>query len=639
MKAVIEEAVKSVHLKDTAHQTPRLQADAVPSVPQTPPLKAVSIQVLNPPRSPTFKRMSTSASSVVIAQVSATTTSVVQAESWRSKAASSHPPNEVSPKSSIPAFLTPLPSALEQVESLASNPDEELEVVDFLDMGKFVGAADVPPSPNVKSKQVISTPSSRPVASDFFDDTAEALDPANTNIVAWRQRLSQDVPSGRDGDVSVQLARDEQPDPAPHPSQTSEVISTSTDSHVQAVTVPSQVATQRTPRTQIFYKEATMSALDDVMSRIKGAIDGMQAGEMTKEVPLLSPEWDNLTLKSRSLGRPSSEKDRWIPPPLRSQSYDNEPHEEPVTGFEPPRTPKPTWNTFVVRLPKSSRTLEPIHRKQYQLFSKPAYQVRWDILSFDPPVEGMNRRDFALNDVLFGKPPRVFRGSPKYRVMLPRSGPRVNIPSHTFSQKPNGIGAFGRPGGADGVATWRKPASGKPQSGDAISSESGLSTISRSPPPDTLSTTPDAASVPVSNSFDLCKVDGLAAPMRSRLQPKMPAGSAVAFYRDSRIDTVEEDPKPSVNFIVTSELEELRQTTPVKINPSITVTSPLTVRPSNDPDSVRSVKPPINGINSSPLAENATSSLIPNKTESKSSEDSVSAVASCSTLYKIAKLF
>lgn len=383
-----------------------------------------------------------------------------------------------------------------------------------------------------------------------------------------------------------------------------------------------------------------MSALDDVMSRIKGALDGMQAGETTKEGPLLPVESDSLMIKSstlRSLGRSGSQKDRWIPPPLRSQGCDNEPLEEPVTGFEPPRSPKPVWNTFVVRLPRSARALEPINRKQCQLFSKPVYQVRWDILSFDPPVEGMNRRDFALNDVLFGKPPRAFRGNPKYRVMLPRLGPRVNIPFHTFSQKSSGIGAFGRPGGADGVATWRKLA--KPPSGDAVSSESGLSTVSRSPPPDTLSTSPDTTSALVSNLSDSPKADGLTAPMRSRLQPKMPAGSAVAFYRDSRIDAVEADPKPSVNFIVTSELEELRQATPVKINPSITVTSPLTVRPSNDPDPARSVKPLINGISSSPLVENATPSLIPNKPESKSSEDSVSTVASCSILFKLAKLF
>jgi hypothetical protein len=518
---------------------------------------------------------------------------------------------------------------LEQVESLASNPEEELEVVDFSEMGKFVGATDVLPSPTAKSKQVPSTQASRPVASDFFDDTPEVIDPASTNIVAWRQRLSQDVLPGRDGDVSVHLALGKQSDPAPDPLRISEVISTLTDYHVQAVTVPSQVATQRTPRTQTFYKEAAMSALDDVMSRIKGALDGMQAGETTKEVHHLYPESDSSTIKSsvpRSLGRPSSQKDRWIPPPLRLQSYDHE-LEEPVTGFEPPRSPKPAWNAFVVRLPRSARALEPINRKQWQLFSKPVYQVRWDILSFDPPVEGMNRRDFSLNDALFGKSPRTFRGNPKYRVVLPRLGPLVNIPSHTHSQKSSGVGAFGRPGGADGVATWRKPASAKLQSGDVMSSESGLSTISRSPPPDTLSTNPDATSVPVSSSSDSLKADEVAAPVRSRLQPKMPAGSAVAFYRDSRIDTVEADPKPSVNFIVTSELEE-RQITPVKIKPSITVTSPLTIRPSNDPDSVRSVKPLINGINSSPLAENATPSLIPNKAESKSSEDSVSAVAS-----------
>ncbi|KAF8226096.1 hypothetical protein L208DRAFT_1367561 [Tricholoma matsutake] len=601
--AVIEEAVKSVNLsKDTAPQSQRLQ-----SGPRTPPLKAVSIQSPNTPHSPTSQRISTSVSSVAATPVSATTMPVAQAESWRSKAAPPYPlPIEVPPKVSIPIFPPPPPSALEQVESLASNPEEELEVVDFSDMDKFVGATDFPPSPMAKPEPV-STQSSRPVASDFFNDTPDAHDPANTNIVTWRQRLSQD---------------------ALDPLRSSEAISTSTDCHVQAVTVSSHVATQRTPRSQTFYKEAAMSALDDVMSRIKGALDGMQASEATKEVLILSPESDSSTIKSsvpRSLGRSSSQRDRWIPPRLRLQSYDQELHEEPVTGFEPPRSPKPAWNAFVVRLPKSARALEPISRKQLQIFSKPVYQVRWDIFSFDPPVGGMNRRDSALNDILFGKPPRGYRGNPKYRVMLPRLEPRVNIPSHSFSQKSNGVGAFGRPGGADGVTTWRKPASAKPHSSDATKSEPVLSTISRSPPPDTLSTDPDVTSVSISSSSDSSKADALAAPTRSRLQPKMPAGSAVAFYRDSRIDAVEADLKPSVNFIVTSELEEVRQTTPVKNKPSITVTSPLTVRASND-DSVRSVKPLINGINSSPPAENGAPSLIPNKPESKVSEDSTDRV-------------
>lgn len=39
-------------------------------------------------------------------------------------------------------------------------------------------------------------------------------------------------------------------------------------------------------------------------------------------------------------------------------------------------------------------------------------------------------------------------------------------------------------------------------------------------------------------------------------QPKMPAGSVVAFMRDQRIDAVEADPKPLVNFIMSSELDE-----------------------------------------------------------------------------------
>ena len=634
MVAIIEEAVKGVGLpEDTLLQS---QAGARPSVSRTPPLKAGPIQVSDVSHSPTSQGISTSAPSIVSLPVSATTTRIVQAESWRSKATPSNSPLEVSSKASASVFLSPPPSALEQIESLVSNPEEELEVVDFSDMGKFVGATDVSPSPVASSQQVLGTVSFRPVASDFFDDTQEAPNPTNTNIVAWRQKLSQEMLPGPDEDASIHLDRDKQSNPTSDPLPTSEATKSVVDYHVQAVSF------QRTPRAQTFYKEAAMSALDDVMSRIKGALDGMQAGETTKEVPLLSPESDSSTIKSsvpRSLGRLSSQKDRWIPSPLRVQNYDCEPQEAPVTGFEPPRSPKPAWNAFVIRLPKSAGALEPISRKQLHFFSKPAYPVRWDILSFDPPVEGMNRRDFALNDVLFGKPSRGYKGNPKYRVILPRLGPRVNIPSHPPSQKTNGAGAFGRPGGADGVATWRKPAPTIPQSGNTITSEPGLSTISRSPPPDTLSMDHDVASVPISNSSDSVKADGITTAMRSRLQPKMPAGSAVAFYRDSRIDAVEADLKPSVNFIVNSELEEPRHTTPVKVKPSITVTSPLIISPSIDSDFVRNVKSLLNGINSPPSTERASPSLVPGKAESKCAEDPVSIIASCNTLYKSAKLY
>jgi serine/arginine repetitive matrix protein 2 len=525
---------------------------------------------------------------------------------------------------------------LEQVESLASNLKEELEVVDFLDMGKFVGVTDVPPTPIAKSKQVFGSQSSRPVASDFFDDEPELLDLSDTKIVAWRQRLSHEVLHERDGINSA--AQDNQSGTGSNTLPTFESsISTKTiDHHVQAVAAPTPGVSGRNPRNQTFYKVATMSALDDVMSRIKGALDGMQTSEATKEVP--SPESDSSTVKSsvpRSSGRPNSQKDRWVPPPLRLQNYDRELHEEPVTGFEPPRSPKPAWNAFVVRLPRTTRVLEPIHKKQLTLFSKPVYQARWDILSFDPPVEGMNRRDFTLNDILFGKPSR-YRGQPKYRVVLPKLEPRVNIPSHTFSPKTSGGGAFGRPGGADGVATWRKPASAKPLPDDTTP-QPGLDTLSRSPPPDTLPANSSVTSLPVLDSLDSLKADGLVS-TRPRLQPKMPAGSAVAFYRDSRIDAVEADLKPSVNFIVTSELEELRQTTPVKVKPSITVTSPVTIRPSTESDSVRGVKSLINGVITPHSTENAMSSMTLNKAESKSSEDSVSVIASRSTAYMSAKL-
>ena len=106
------------------------------------------------------------------------------------------------------------------------------------------------------------------------------------------------------------------------------------------------------------------------------------------------------------------------------------------------------------------------------------------------------------------------------------------------------------------------------------------------------------------------------APVRTRSQPKMPVGSAVAFYRDSRIDVVEAAPKPLVNFIVGSELE---QTSEAPGERDVTAFSS-----SSNSREVNSSQATVNGVTSSPTTslEQSLPSLV-SKTESKSSDDSV----------------
>jgi hypothetical protein len=109
----------------------------------------------------------------------------------------------------------------------------------------------------------------------------------------------------------------------------------------------------------------------------------------------------------------------------------------------------------------------------------------------------------------------------------------------------------------------------------------------------------------------------------------MPAGSAVAFYRDSRIDTIDADQDTGVNFIVSSELEDPSppslQATPAE-KPTI-VLSPLP--PTNLSNGTESSKSQVqdsmvNGLKSQPPSpEYDAPALVKSNLESKSS-DSVS---------------
>nr|GAT49731.1 predicted protein [Mycena chlorophos] len=448
-------------------------------------------------------------------RMSSTTTPVETQASWRSKPTAVLPPAQAwpfpdRPAPLAPALTTPTPSfaaptALEQVESLTTENAEELEVVDFSDLGKFVGVTEEQPPPPAAVPSVVLRPA-RPTASDFFDDRPAPPPAEKVGPATWRRQ---------------------EPEPAPV--------------EQQPIVAPVK------PRTQ--HKEAAMSTLDDVMSRIKGALDTMQTTE--RERPQQPPQTQ-----------------RWVPPAARPRPIEPpEPREEIVTGCEPPRSPKPAWGTFTTRLPRTSQAMEPVSRKQLALANRPN-QLRWDILSFDPPVEGMSKRELTVNEILFRRVP--FKGKSKFKVLLPN--PKVAGPK-TF------VAPVSRPI-PDALSSWRKAPSAE--------IETGLNTMSRSPPPD----------IP-SEAIVSSRPDDLLA----RSKPKMPVGSSVAFYRDSLSEG-----KSAVNFTVSSELEG----TPTKLKPSILVSSPAR-------DLLSSASAPFvpraNGLSLS-----SESSLVP--TEAKSSDGS-----------------
>ena len=560
MVAFIEAAVKTVESSKQSQPLPKVSSNdstaeppvsSVPHLSSIPPESPVSVPVLLPP--------------------------TPQAESWRVR---SIPPTTLKQtQTRLPATVTFSslgPSAAEQVASIADTAND-LEVVDFTELGKFVG---IPESSEKQTELVqeskvaasVSKPS-RPLASDFFDESGSNQDhTVKTNdFGVWRRKVevssdlkNEPLPEEPSIDTSELLDASV----AVEKLTTKEPLTHSDATHGQAVHVPAHHASQRQVLRPQF-KEASLSALDDTMSRIKGVLIDMHAHDTSHEPDAQSKRASSQASPQTSLRHTPG---RWVPPVLRVRRYSSTESREvfDVTMAERPTTPPPVA-AISVHLPSLSRPIEHISKRQLFAFTRPPFPARLDILTFEPPVFEM-KKSWSINDVLFRLPPPSFKGKFKYRVSLPRHrGPKAL--SSLTPTKPNAVGAFGRPHVADGVTSWRKPVtptSPTPEDNE-LPAESGLNTMSRSPPPE--STPPESAIALIPKMVEVsAKLDNPAT-LRARAQPKMPEGSAVAFMRDSRIDVVESSPRPLVNFIVSSELEDAWIPTAVIPEPGVIATS------------------------------------------------------------------
>lgn len=483
-------------------------------------------------------------------------------ESWRSNAPSAPPLQQ---RRSSSGFVASATTALDAAVDMKK---EDLEIVDFSDMSNFVKAPRPQPQrPQTEEGSPSTLRPPRPVASDFMEEKILEDQSQRPEPATWRRKSSiaqpdsqpttpaQDVheakesagspPTGVDDPSQQRPAISDQTTPSPSSSKES-LSSQGPDSRNGNGAGP-----PRTPRTQAFFKEATMSSLDDTMSRIKGAIVHMKSHEVPKALPSEShPERTHPRVPSSqpSLRPP---RERWVPPALRPRHSefpeDDEREVFDVTVLALPPSPPPS--SLRIQLPKQSRIVEFISRKQLQNFHRPPYPARVEqLLSFEPPVEGMNRRDLSLNDVLFRKPINYKGKLPKYRVLLPRRQNKITLRG------------FGKPPVADSTTSWRKAAPAARPSTDVASLPvgSGLETMSRSPPPDTPLDSEASASLPKPSEPGAAKP---ATPpgVRTRSQPKMPAGSAVVVMRDSKMDVIGANVKTPMNFIVSDELEEARE--------------------------------------------------------------------------------
>ncbi|KAI8995372.1 hypothetical protein BD414DRAFT_479342 [Trametes punicea] len=478
-----------------------------------------------------------------------------ETDSWRRKAlpaVGAMPQTEPQKPSATPALAPPLLAHAE----LEVKAGEVVEVVDFSDHGKLVGSEN-------KAHHLVhsATRPPRAVASDFFGDASTS--PERTRLPhqpgdedSWRRAPHTPV----NGSVEPPV-RDEAKKPSELFSQSPSALhhavvvsglQTTTgahppihDDHSRRLSSHYQNGIQR-PLAGSAYREAPMSALDDTLSRIKGALDGMHHAP---EAP-----------------RPQ----KWVPPALRVRPAHSDlaPPQEvfDVTSTEPPASPKPAWNTFHVKLPHASHAARtPLETEL--VWPRGRRPFRLDAYSVRPPIDTFHRREATVTDVLFGRP-RIVRGQPRYFVSIPRRRipprqslaqssvmPVVNLPSTPTRTRVPGLP---RESAASSAASWRKAPSSSPTSLPAVRNEpreaAELDTVSRSPPPEVPSATSAVSSLPKASESIGPTPTTASTSSKSKPERKMPAGSDVAFYRNSRVETAVES-QPPVKFIVSSELE------------------------------------------------------------------------------------
>lgn len=517
------------------------------------------------------------------------------AESWRCKThVSSQRPSS---PTRLPV-LAPLPLLHAGDEPITSTADENLEVVDFSDLGKLVGEDVLGPHQS-SANQSRPRQRGRSTTSEFFEDTPTSQGPSEFPGREVVSLCTESSPT----ETTERSTSDRQYGSTQGPS------TTSFDGFMSSGTCYSLTSLHRPHKNFTSFREPPIAALDDVMSRIKGALDNMQVDSAKEAVIDIADARPGLgSNKSTKLKPPGTTRSlpkeaKWLPPALRSQRshHDHGQEDFAVTGYDPPHSPRLTPRV-VVKFPKVSHAVEPIQKRQLRSSTMPDY-VRWDILSWNPPVEGMNKRSFSINDVLFKK----FKGH-RYQVTLPRSvrtGPRVHIPTMSSRVSP----LYGRPKTLDDLVSWRRgPSDTKDQKSEKpMSSVRPLDVISHSPRPSIASL--EDLPEPITVDDTSTKLEKQL--IRPRNQPKLPPGSAIGFYRNPTL-TIQQ-PNGTVNFTVISELEDGKNLPQLEaISPSLAESSISTMSTNPNTDSVayehsKDTESPKTGLSDSKSPEDSVS--------------------------------
>ena len=497
------------------------------------------------------------------------TSSVVT--SWRSHAGPLSPiaPRRLSSSHSPVAPLISFPSASQVLGAQLLNPsnDESLEEVEFTDLGTFVGLEPKSEEP------VTSSPlpqDNTPTEVSYGDQSAPTRSRSDLES-SWRRKgplppLEEQQPVVAAAnlvlDATFESPFNRESDTVPV-SPSVRTTSTGMSSPVkplaegsfpgQTLVLPTSLSSQRSPRTASYRDELLRSTFEDTMSRIKGAMQTKpqrSASEVEHRPDHTMASGTSHTTEQPRHGRGAFPSSRPHPPRVLHP-------EEPFTTATELDDNFQVGQRHRVWLPSTSRLREPLSKKELANIKKTIPLLRSEIYTWDPPIEGTSSNDYSVNDVLFRKPPPL-KGQPRFIVQLPPSrsylvrrstsvSPIVHLPSKPLVNKiVAAAGAFGRPRVADDHSTWRRTLPPISDQVESVGSNEGLVTRSGSSPPDTEKANdvaPNTEAEPPSSVHLSTK---------PRAEPKMPAGASVAFYRES-------NSAPSVNFTVSSELEDARQ--------------------------------------------------------------------------------
>lgn len=175
-----------------------------------------------------------------------------------------------------------------------------------------------------------------------------------------------------------------------------------------------------------------------------------------------------------------------------------------------------------------------------------------------------------------GRPPKYFvviprpRRAPHHSVSDDAQGPVVNLPPKPVTRQSSQSEKVDVQTGPSWRRIQQAETLGKEM--NAAQSSSVLDTVSRSPPPELPAGSSSAPSLP--------KADSAIPQPASKMQPRLPVGSDVAFYRDARVH--HNVAQSTVNFIVSSELEDERSAeainnpTPADVNQAAKATGEAT---------------------------------------------------------------